>query len=151
MKRSGKIFAYVLVGLILIFVLVFAFFTIKWKLASSRNMALLGPDAPKLTINGYQFRDLNKNGRLDTYEDSRAELNDRVDNLTQLMSIEEKAGLMFITMIGMNTDGSLGESPTLRDPLTFILESNSPSLRAVSRELSVDPSFMIIHSQSSKL
>ena len=128
MKRSGKIFAYVLGGLILIFVLVFAFFTIKWKLASSENMALLGPEAPTLTIDSYQFRDLNKNGRLDTYEDSRAGLNDRVDNLTQLMSIEEKAGLMFITMIGMNTDGSLGESPTLRDPLTFILESNSGML-----------------------
>ena len=109
-------------------VLVFTFFTIKWKLASSRNMALLGPDAPILTIDGYKFRDLNKNGKLDTYEDSRAEINDRVDNLTRLMNLDEKAGLMFITMIGMNTDGSLGESPTLRDPLTFILESNSGML-----------------------
>ena len=128
MKRIGKIFVYILSGLLLIIVLVFAFFSIKWEIASSKNMDLLGQEAPKLTIDGYQFRDLNKNGKLNTYEDSRAGLNDRVADLTGLMDLEEKAGLMFITMIGMNPDGSLGESPTLKEPLTFMLESNSSML-----------------------
>ncbi len=44
------------------------------------------------------FRDLNKNGRLDVYEDPTAELEARVDDLISQMTIAEKAGLMFINI-----------------------------------------------------
>ncbi|MBN2481310.1 MAG: glycoside hydrolase family 3 protein [Bacteroidales bacterium] len=43
----------------------------------------------------YQFKDLNKNGELDPYEDWRLPLDERIDNLVSLMTLEEKAGLMF--------------------------------------------------------
>ncbi len=88
-------------------------------------MELLGKEAPTLVENGHSYRDLNKNGKLDIYEDTRAALEDRINDLSQQMTVEEKAGAMFITMIGMNTDGSLSELPTPSNPFSFFLESNS--------------------------
>ncbi|WP_286272888.1 glycoside hydrolase family 3 protein [Thalassotalea hakodatensis] len=55
----------------------------------------IGPEAPTLTANGYTYRDLNKNGQLDVYEDSRQPIDRRVSDLIDQMNIEEKAGLMF--------------------------------------------------------
>ncbi|MBI3960116.1 MAG: glycoside hydrolase family 3 C-terminal domain-containing protein [Chloroflexi bacterium] len=55
----------------------------------------------------HTFRDLNKNGRLDPYEDSRLPVEERVADLLGQMTLEEKAGLMFHTMLGMNPDGTL--------------------------------------------
>ena len=56
-----------------------------------------------------EFRDLNKNGRLDPYEDPRRPVEERVEDLLSQMTLEEKAGMMFHAMIGMNPDGSLVE------------------------------------------
>ena len=69
----------------------------------------MNPSAPLLTQNGLTFRDLNKNGRLDPYEDPRQPIQERVDDLLSQMTLEEKAGLLFHAMIGMNADGSLVE------------------------------------------
>lgn len=69
----------------------------------------MSPSASLLTQNGLTFRDLNKNGRLDPYEDPRLPIQDRVADLLSQMTLEEKAGLMFHAMIGMNADGSLVE------------------------------------------
>jgi beta-glucosidase len=71
----------------------------------------LGPEAPVLTQQGVTFRDLNKNGRLDPYEDPGCPIEERVADLLSQMTLEEKAGMMFHTMIGMNADGSLVEQP----------------------------------------
>lgn len=60
-------------------------------------------------MDGFAFPDLNKNGTLDPYEDSRRPIEERVDDLISRMTLEEKVGLMFHTMIGMNPDGSLQE------------------------------------------
>lgn len=56
---------------------------------------------------GTAFRDLNKNGRLDPYEDPSRPLDERVEDLLGQMTLEEKAGLMFHTIAGVNKDGSL--------------------------------------------
>ena len=125
MKKVFKILGYLLSGLIVIALLTGLFFFVKWNRTSSANMKLLGETAPNLTENGYQFRDLNKNGKLDIYEDRRAPINDRIDDIIRQMTLEEKAGLMFITMIGMGNDGALSEMPSISEPLTFMLESNS--------------------------
>lgn len=53
------------------------------------------------------FRDLNKNGKLDVYEDSKQPLEARVEDLLQQMTLEEKAGLLFINGTVINPDGSL--------------------------------------------
>ena len=50
--------------------------------------------AQVLTIGGLKFRDLNKNGTLDRYEDWRLPLEQRVADLISKMTVEEKVGLM---------------------------------------------------------
>ncbi len=44
--------------------------------------------------NGFFFKDLNKNGKLDPYEDWRQPVDTRAGNLASLMSVEQIAGLM---------------------------------------------------------
>lgn len=82
------------------------------------NTQALGLEAPQLTHDGVTFRDLNKNGRLDPYEDPRRPLAERVEDLLAQMTLEEKAGLMFHTMLAMNPDGSLIEQPSPFMPMT---------------------------------
>ncbi|HEU5089167.1 MAG TPA: glycoside hydrolase family 3 N-terminal domain-containing protein, partial [Roseiflexaceae bacterium] len=48
-----------------------------------------------------------KNGMLDPYEDPRRPIEERVENLLSQMTLEEKAGLMFHTIAGVNPDGTL--------------------------------------------
>ncbi|PQL90832.1 glycoside hydrolase family 3 protein [Apibacter adventoris] len=47
-----------------------------------------------LTIEGKKFKDLNKNGKLDKYEDWRLSVDERANDLAQKMSLEQIAGLM---------------------------------------------------------
>lgn len=47
-----------------------------------------------LTVNGLKFKDLNKNGKLDKYEDWRLPVDERAKDLAQKMSVEQIAGLM---------------------------------------------------------
>jgi len=63
------------------------------------------------TKNGMPFRDLNHNGILDVYEDPRQPLEARVDDLLAQMTLEEKAGVLFINGSGINEDGSIEEQP----------------------------------------
>lgn len=51
-----------------------------------------------LTVNGLKFKDLNKNGKLDKYEDWRLPVDERAKDLASKMSIEEMAGLMLYSM-----------------------------------------------------
>ena len=53
------------------------------------------------------FRDLNKNNRLDVYEDVTQPVDARIDDLLSRMSIAEKAGLMFIYFAVVNADATL--------------------------------------------
>ena len=57
-------------------------------------------------------RDLNKNGKLDKYEDPTQPVEARVDDLLSQMSIEEKAGQMFVDGAPVNSDGSLDRDPS---------------------------------------
>jgi beta-glucosidase len=61
--------------------------------------------------NGFSYRDLNHNGRLDLYEDPRQPIEVRVEDLLAQMSLEEKAGSMFINGSVVNEDGSIEEKP----------------------------------------
>ncbi len=54
-----------------------------------------------------EFRDLNKNGKKDIYEDTTASVEKRIGDLLSQMTLEEKAGMMFINGAAVNTDGSL--------------------------------------------
>ena len=47
-----------------------------------------------LTKGGYAFKDLNRNGKLDVYEDWRKPVQQRAEDLASQMSVEQIAGLM---------------------------------------------------------
>jgi beta-glucosidase len=65
--------------------------------------------APLLMLNGLTFKDLDKNGKLDPYEDWRLPAEVRVADLVQRMSLEELAGLMVHgTLPTLGTLGSMG-------------------------------------------
>src|SRR5947209_14096496 len=70
------------------------------------------------TDDSFVFRDLNKNGRLDPYEDPRRPIEERVADLLAQMTLEEKAGLMFHPVLATNPDGSLVEGDTLFGPVS---------------------------------
>jgi beta-glucosidase len=57
------------------------------------------------------YRDLNKNGSMDVYEDSSRPVEERIDDLLKKMTLEEKAGMMFINGVKVNDDGSLDDKP----------------------------------------
>lgn len=52
-----------------------------------------------------KFKDLNKNGELDKYEDWRLPVEKRIADLVSQMTLEEKAGLLFHPNIAVPADG----------------------------------------------
>ena len=54
-----------------------------------------------MDVDGFQFKDLNKNDALDSYEDWRLTTDERVADLLSQMTLEEKAGFMLISTINM--------------------------------------------------
>jgi len=59
-----------------------------------------------LKIDGFEFKDLNRNDQLDPYEDWRLSAEDRSNDLLSKMSMEEKVGLMLISTTRMENDRS---------------------------------------------
>ena len=68
------------------------------SIVHNKNGQTLGyAPASGLTLvekNGYAFKDLNKNGELDIYEDWREPVDERAADLVNQMSVEQMAGLM---------------------------------------------------------
>ncbi len=62
--------------------------------AAPKQPPLGARKASRLTVDGLDFKDANKNGKLDKYEDWRLPVEQRVGDLVSQMTIEEKAGLM---------------------------------------------------------
>jgi beta-glucosidase len=104
MKKILRILVYTILSLlgfiILVVVSIFLYLKISSGNIARKSKALEFAEVKTLTIDGFTFRDLNKNGKLDVYEDSRKPINDRVTDLLSQMTLEEKAGTMFINMIG---------------------------------------------------
>lgn len=72
-----------------------------------------------LTVDGKAFKDLNKNGELDTYEDWRLTVDERAQALAKEMTVEEIAGLMLYSV------HSAIESAELTDvQRTFLTDDN---------------------------
>lgn len=146
MKKALKIGGMALLGLILI-ALIAGF--IKYQLlasAAEERYETLGESSPTLTEDGFYFRDLNKNGKLDTYEDRREPVEARVNDLVSQMSLEEKAGAMYITMIGISPDAEPVDRLFIpKSPMDFMALTMLPQ----SSEMLIDKkmnSFNIIHS-----
>jgi beta-glucosidase len=65
-----------------------------------------------LRVEGLQFKDLNKNGKLDPYEDWRLPAAERARDLVSRMTLEEKAGLMVGPSLNPGPGGGVSEQPT---------------------------------------
>lgn len=59
----------------------------------------------QLKVDGYTFKDMNRSGKIDPYEDWRLPAEERADDLLSRMTLDEKAGLMMH-----------GTAPTVSDP-----------------------------------
>ena len=62
--------------------------------------------APLINERGFQFKDLNKNGKLDKYEDWRLSNEERTKDLLSKMSVEEKVGFMLISTSRLKSERS---------------------------------------------
>ena len=89
----------------------------KWQEESKEGYNLVvqkkGPDlgydpASGITIltrKGYAYKDMNRNGELDPYEDWRLPMEKRIDDIVGRMTLEEKVGLMFHPNMAVNESG----------------------------------------------
>ncbi len=70
----------------------------SFRIVTNQNGQTLGYDTTSgvklLTVKGFAFKDLNRNGELDKYEDWRLTADERAKDLASKMSIEQIAGLM---------------------------------------------------------
>lgn len=125
MKKVFKFIGYALLSIIGLIAILLTGVYIKSYSTYKEAAKLIGKEAPLLSIDGHDFRDLNKNGKLDAYEDNRVNIEDRITNLVGQMSLEEKAGAMFITMAAMNSNGDLCETKSILNPISYTVEGNS--------------------------
>ncbi|NDC78701.1 MAG: glycoside hydrolase family 3 protein [Chitinophagia bacterium] len=72
---------------------------------------------------GYRFKDLNRNGALDPYEDWRLTPEARSKDLVARMSVEQKAGFMLISTTRLENDWSF-ERPRNREAVTSGFNEN---------------------------
>jgi beta-glucosidase len=122
MKKALKIIGIVILSFVGIIIIGFLIFSAGKGKAARELYSRLGEEAPELSVDGHSFRDLNKNGSLDAYEDSRAELEARVEDLLSQMTLEEKAGTMFVSMIGMTAEGKPYDKPRLsKNPFDMMI------------------------------
>jgi beta-glucosidase len=157
MKKILKYVGYTLLSIVIIVTILLTVVYIKSYNIYKDAAKLVGKEAPVLKIDGQDFRDLNKNGKLDAYEDYRVNIEDRITDLISQMTLEEKAGSMFITMAAMNTDGSLSETQSAFNPISYIVEGNSAmvlgkNMNHLNTLQSTSPEAMVIwHNNIQKL
>ena len=79
-------------------------FVAVWR--DNRALSQLLPGPPRIEVDGLRLRDLDRNGRIDPYEDPRAPISQRVTDLLSRMSRAEKASLLLAPPLEMEPDGS---------------------------------------------
>ena len=82
----------------------FLLFDLYQPISKVKVKRALGVEASDIYDNNFSFRDLNKNGYLDIYEDYRIASNIRADDLLSKMTLEEKVGQMFHPPFTLNPD-----------------------------------------------
>ena len=104
-------------------------------------------DVKFLKIDGYSFRDLNKNNILDVYEDHRLDSTLRTEDLLIKMTLEEKVGQMFHPPFTLNPDiwmliyeiairgNQLTESLILFDNISHFNLYGNPSPENLAKEI----------------
>lgn len=75
--------------------------------------------AKLLTKDGYSFKDLNRDGELNPYEDWRLDSTTRAEDLLSRMSLEQKTGLMMHGTLTLNSAGRINF-----DAMSSVLNNN---------------------------
>jgi len=97
MKKVIKIILKVLlsiIGLILVVAIIAAVYINSSFLNFHQKDRYRNTEIKEITRNDFTFKDLNRNGELDIYEDERNPLDERVSDLLSQMNDEEKIGLL---------------------------------------------------------
>ncbi|MBC7000391.1 glycoside hydrolase family 3 N-terminal domain-containing protein [Cytophaga sp. FL35] len=90
----------------------------KKDLGNQTKQPILGYRSAKiLKVEGFGFKDLNKDGQLNPYEDWRLSSKARSTDLLKRMSLEEKAGFMLISTTRLENDWSFSR-PQNDKPIT---------------------------------
>lgn len=121
LKIAGYIFGLLIILLAMVAIYGYGYYTIS----INKHMSLTKGPVKVLNVDGIEFRDLNKNGKLDPYEDKRQTVEERIEDLLSQMNLEEKTGMMFINMAGMGKNGELLGVPNPFDPISFFHLSNA--------------------------
>ncbi len=100
-----------------IFLLFYCTVTLFAQAQIKKQPALGHRSANILSINNFQFKDLNRNSILDKYEDWRLPYEVRAKDLISKMSVEQKVGFMLISSTRLKNDWSF-EAPKTTEPVT---------------------------------
>ena len=92
----------------------FSFRGYYWVLNKNARSSL--KDKEVLQVDGLKFRDLNGNGLLDPYEDSRAPVDERVKDLLAQMNLKEKVGMFWHPPIAAGKKGRVLPRPAMLSP-----------------------------------
>lgn len=90
MNKKSKI---IMVTIIVFLLIMMVFFTIK---TNKRQVELSARNKNMIKVEGFEYKDLNNNGKLDDYENWNLNPEQRAEDLVSQMNIEEKAGMMLI-------------------------------------------------------
>ena len=93
LKRVLKI-SLIVLGFLLVVVLVGAFYINGALFSFGLKQSPPDSDIVEIQADGFYFRDLNRNGSLDAYEDTRLSIADRAEDLLTRLSLEEKVNLL---------------------------------------------------------
>lgn len=101
-------------------ILIALFFASSSLLAQTQPI-IVAMKTPTLRVGKLSFKDLNKNNKLDKYEDWRLSASERAKDLVAQMTLEEKVGFMLISTTHMKGDqvfaqGVQGGSPRQKSP-----------------------------------
>ena len=96
----------------------------------SQQPKLASRHAPILTQFGLQFRDLNRNGQIDGYEDWRLPVDLRVADLVSRLTLEEKVGLLLHPSVEgfMGADGALLVTASVMVGVYTIVDPDGPDV-----------------------
>lgn len=120
MKKIIKVFGFILLTVAVLVIISIAAFNGYYSVLNSKAKKQL-VEVQVLEENGHKFRDLNKNGKLDIYEDNRQNIKNRIDNLLSQMTLEEKVGMMWHPPIGVGKKGEVLGKP---NPAVFNMVSS---------------------------
>ena len=94
------------------------FVTVVAVSAQGISQPILGTRSLKtIKVGKLEFKDLNKNGKLDKYEDWRLPTDIRIKDLLSKMTVEEKAGFMLISTTRMGGDTGFGSPTEVKTPI----------------------------------